>query len=763
MPTVILSSALEASEGLDVTVASLNLVECNIAPFYGTATAGAGDTVSGRTDDLVDDSTITAWTGVADAVLTIDLGAPIEIKRYELGFDFFFGDPPDGWVLEGSDDNSIWTTLDTGTGVGTSASTSSSASFDITPSTFRYWRFTFSSSLQVTLTEIRLIRDCLAPPELATAIVAVEPEALTLQATAELLLRTIDVAVERGQLALGTQATEFITADITVQAEQLTLASKALDLTTAEIVVEAGQLTASAAPISFTTADIAVEPETLTLEASVAFLALQTKDVTVEPEQLSLQETGLVVSTADISVEVGQLEVSQPVLRLQTADIAVQTPQLFVAPVDTRSKFVRPSAVPFTAPVPLRLTSVWGAFAGVEPIPWRYGSIAGRLLQHNARKTLWVWADHPCQGIDEVLIGGQPASGWRWYNGVDITGRAVCFVEFSDPAEDQPIARGRGRMSEGGELMINPGEVILDIRRNIAGQDVADMQEFIADTAAADIEIGGSVRDDRQSLQGLISDIINSVDAVWSASMDGFARLRTGLPSSGFTLDEAKGGSADASASIDSVTNVLDIAFADDDDGATQSLIMEAPRSIDDFGRRAESVRLPWVQQPRLAESSGRQMLQRSARPLWNIELADADDVPDIGTTATVNRTGLPFTGQAIITAVDTDQLTGRASASLQQQPSGDERVDLVRTGSQFGIQAAANAAITTQGDQRLITILDTNNQPVSSAAVTLNGTLTRFTDTGGRVNFPAAAMPPGQHVLEVTTRDLSFSFTVTV
>lgn len=743
-------------------------VACNIAPFYAIATAGAGDTGLGSPANVVDGNIDTDWVADASdgtASLTLDLGVSIEIRQYTIGLGFGTSfQPPHTWVLDASDDQTDWTELDSQTGV--SLPLSGINSFDITPSSFRYWRLTFNQTEFFKLSEFGLIRDCLAPPQVETALISLQPSGLDLQPSLDLLIRTANIALQPDPLRLSVAALELQPANIAAATQILRMASESPKLSTVQIVADAPGLSLVGSPIVLQDADAAIQPSQLGLLASGANLAVTTADTTIDAGQIEVQESGLVVSSAELSVDVGQLSLSGAAIVLRTADIAIPTSPLAVAPVDVADRFVRRPGIPFTSLIPLRRTSVWGGFADVRPIPWRYGAVTGRLLQHNSQRTLFVWADHPCQGIDEVLIGGLAAGGWRWYNGVDNTGAAVCFVEFGQPVDDgaSVVARGRGRMIGNGELMTNPADVIADIRATIAGQviDPGQMDDFRDDAAAAGIEIAGSISDDTQSLQRLISDIIFSVDAVWSAGMAGFARLRTGLNQTGITLDESLNGPFSAEADLDRVINVLDIDYANDDDGPTSSLIIEAPRSIDDFGRRSQTLSMPWISSARLVESAGQQILQRSARPVWSASFEGELDA-GLGDVVSIDRASVPFIGPALITGVDTDQRSGRISITTEQLATGTEPVSLIRSGSQFTLQPGTSATIATIGEDRVLTILDSNNGPISSAAVTLNGTLTRLTDSGGRVAFPAAAMPEGEHVLEVDAGGQSYSFTVVV
>jgi hypothetical protein len=53
-----------------------------------------------------------------------------------------------------------------------------------------------------------------------------------------------------------------------------------------------------------------------------------------------------------------------------------------------------------------------------------------------------------------------------------------------------------------------------------------------------------------------------------------------------------------------------------------------------------------------------------------------------------------------------------------------------------------------------VLTITNDDGTPTVNAAVTLDGKLTRFSDSSGHVAFPATAMPAGAHTIDILTSD---------
>jgi hypothetical protein len=77
-----------------------------------------------------------------------------------------------------------------------------------------------------------------------------------------------------------------------------------------------------------------------------------------------------------------------------------------------------------------------------------------------------------------------------------------------------------------------------------------------------------------------------------------------------------------------------------------------------------------------------------------------------------------------------------------------------VQQSEAFDPQASNAAAVQTVGSNRVIEINNNDGSPAVGAAVTLDGTLTRFTDASGRVTFPVSAMPAGEHTLHIVGKD---------
>lgn len=409
---------------------------------------------------------------------------------------------------------------------------------------------------------------------------------------------------------------------------------------------------------------------------------------------------------------------------------------------------------PLSLPLPLRETTAWAGYREAVPIPHRYGDASGTLLQYNATRTEFAWADHAVVSIDEVLVDGVPVGEWDWRNGVDASGHAVAIVRFGQPQDEgaQLMARGRGkRHPASGELMTNPADVVADVLA-LAGRSVpaSQLAEFRRACIAAALDVGGGI-EAAESAQSVLRALCASVAAIVSADMPGWCRLSPGVtPAPRATV---RTGELSAQAASDALVNDLTVTYAHEDGSPRASVRLEAPDSIALYGRRSETLDATWVRSARVAASVGQRVLEQRARPNWAITIA-VDRPLSLGDSIALAHPLSPVTGTYVITSREIDLDSGRATVSITA-PVGDVPVvRLVAQSAAFEASTYAGVGIDTVGGERIATLREETGAPIVGAAVTLDGTITRYTDAAGRVSFPVATMPPGEHTLVIRTVD---------
>ncbi len=412
--------------------------------------------------------------------------------------------------------------------------------------------------------------------------------------------------------------------------------------------------------------------------------------------------------------------------------------------------------IALSEPLPLRTTAEWSLFREARVIPHRYGRVGGALLQYDEARRIFVWADHPCAGVDEVLVGGALASGWVTRNRQDSTGRACCFVEFAEPVEDgaEVIARGRGKLHPvTGALITNPATIVWDILANIAGRSVAESQldSFRAQSAVEGLVCAGSI-EAPITLQAAAREVCASVGAVFCPTAHGLARLWPGaeLDAARITVER---GEASARASLGELVNDLTVQFDVEAGTPRRALQIDAPDAVADLRRRPAVAELRWVAEPRIALSIATRLLQQRARPQWVVRTAVRGRVA-VGDAVVLDHDALPVTGTGMVLEHEWQPDSEAQSIGLVM-PVGDlPAVRLLRQSQRAELLPFAGVAVETAGDVRVVTLREEDGRPIVGAQVTLNGQLVRTTDGAGRVSFPASAMPRGEHTLAVLTGD---------
>lgn len=414
--------------------------------------------------------------------------------------------------------------------------------------------------------------------------------------------------------------------------------------------------------------------------------------------------------------------------------------------------------ISLNAPLPLRSTTVWGNFAHAAVIPQRYGATSGRLLQYDATGRLWCWTDHPCMSIDDVTVAGQSVSAWQWRNITDPTGAAVAIVEFGQPqdASAEIVASGRGKLhAASGELLTSPADVLYDLLAVVAGLDVGTelLAQFRVDCAARGLICAGSV-DAQASIQAAARSLCASVGAVFCGSAAPVALLWPGGPNRPAISAVPASAQISARCNVDDLCTDITINFDVADGAARAAIQLEAPDAVRRYGRRAKTLDAPWIAEARVAYDVAARLLQQAARPQWHIGAAGLRRASQLGDSIDITHPASPASGAQPVLSAQRDPMTGLTNVAVAAAVGDAPAVRLVRQSQRYAPQQFAAAAVATAGDERILTVQDTDGSPLAGASVTLDGQITRTSDAAGQVRFPLASMPPGQHTLRIVTAD---------
>jgi len=193
-----------------------------------------------------------------------------------------------------------------------------------------------------------------------------------------------------------------------------------------------------------------------------------------------------------------------------------------------------------------------------------------------------------------------------------------------------------------------------------------------------------------------------------------------------------------AQCSASELATVLRVEFAFGADGqAKQALILECPEAIQRFGRIEATHAAKWTASPRQAESIGRSILARIARPVWTLSaqiparqarrLMPGDDVVLV-------HPWLPG-GTALVTDLEEQPLAMTATLTARMAAGPVPKITLAQQAGAFAPLGAGGVSVDYVNGVATLTILDDASRPLAGAKVGLDGK-TRITDSKGKVQF---------------------------
>lgn len=411
-----------------------------------------------------------------------------------------------------------------------------------------------------------------------------------------------------------------------------------------------------------------------------------------------------------------------------------------------------------TGRAPLRDTTTWPGYREARWIPRRYGVCGGEALQYDGTRRLWVWADGASAAVDTVFVNDQRSAAWAWRNGTDAAGRVVTYIEFAAPVPEgqRVIARGRGALHPvRGGLMESPAEVLWDILAGLGGLALpeARLAEFSQQCAAAGIVVGGSVEEPAK-LYEIARELCDSIGAVCSPDMLGFARLWPGFDPPAAAVAERRAGVAvtAAAAHADACAD-LTLRYAIESGtprGAVQYRVAAAPS-----GAPARIVDAPWISSARVAALVCARLLAQQCRPQWEVQVSGLPGALRIGQSVDLQHPLVPYQARGthmILARELSDAGTGPRSSVTVRAPVGAvPPLQLVRNTSASEALPTVTAAAAPPGDELEVQIVDEAGAPLASASCTLDGVVTRQADSAGRVKFPARYATAGAHEIVAT------------
>lgn len=409
---------------------------------------------------------------------------------------------------------------------------------------------------------------------------------------------------------------------------------------------------------------------------------------------------------------------------------------------------------PLSDNLPLRTSAVWGGWRDVRVLPWAWGSVTLAPIQYSNDQRMYLLADHPIAGVDEVQRDDVPTLAYDWRNGVDSTGRAVAFLELAQPlAEGERLAVTlRGRMHPNtGVLLQTPAEILYDLLAHLAKASVQwpDLDGYRTETAH--LRLGGVLADNTITIRAAVDQLMQSAGGAWAAAMPGIAITwppAADAAAPALRVDQLSAQDLQAATSAQGIYTIIRVLY-DYDYAATRyrrAIQLRAPDAVREFGELELEWPAPWLRSPRHAEQLGQRMLAWLARPRWRVTWQQPATA-DVATGAWVELAHplSPLQGRHRLVGADLD-LAAASVACAVEAPVGDApAVETMRLSSAFDPVIQPGVTVDIAGSEIIFTARDEQGRPLAGARITLNGGAQRVADSAGRVSFPVVR---GRHVL---------------
>ena len=401
--------------------------------------------------------------------------------------------------------------------------------------------------------------------------------------------------------------------------------------------------------------------------------------------------------------------------------------------------------------LPLRTSADLGEFGELAPLPWRYGrAVSGECVRLNAQGTRWLWADHACSRVTALEVDGQPYDAWAWRNDTDANGRPICIVQTSDPQPEgtRVVATGDGALDPlSGTLASNPADVVAAICA-AAGVEVdrGDLVPLRVECIGRGLEVAGTITGG--SLQSVLTEISASIYAAFSRELPGLMRL---LPRSSPVITIPSRDTPTGVAQRQGIATRVRARYAVRDGKPRASVEVAAPGIETLRGRVLSEVTLAWVSDARTAADVADRILSDASRPRYRVPVARQQRrlVPGDVVTASVPALGLSGAALVVASTIDERGSVPTITLAAGSAPS----TSIVASTAVYEPETYTGVNVATVNGDRVVTITDTSGRPIAGASCRLNGSITRTSDSAGRVAFPVAQMPAGSHVIDITAQ----------
>jgi len=260
------------------------------------------------------------------------------------------------------------------------------------------------------------------------------------------------------------------------------------------------------------------------------------------------------------------------------------------------------------------------------------------------------------------------------------------------------------------------------------------------------LEVAGTITGG--SLQSVLTEIAASIYAAFSRELPGMMRL---LPRSSPVITIPSRDTPTGVAQRQGIATRVRARYAVRDGKPRASVEVAAPGIETLRGRVLSEVTLAWVADARTAADVADRMLSDASRPRYRVPVARQQRrlVPGDVVTASVPALGL--SGSALVVASTIDERGSVPTITLAAGTAPS--TSIVASTAAYEPETYTGVNVATVNGDRVVTITDTSGRPIAGASCRLNGSITRTSDGAGRVAFPVSLMPPGSHVIDITSQ----------
>jgi hypothetical protein len=377
---------------------------------------------------------------------------------------------------------------------------------------------------------------------------------------------------------------------------------------------------------------------------------------------------------------------------------------------------------------PLRPASVLGAFAGDGYLPLVFGqAVTLTPVRFRPDGRQWLICDGAATRIRSVIVDGDPIGAGDFELAPEIVdGLPVTTVFIPRPPEDSISVTVDGLADpDTGVLLENPAL----IARYVLGLMNYPLSRAEVDAfrlATLDLRLRGVIDGTETSRREVLQQILESAQCIWSLGMPGLGRRWPPAAAAG-----PLAGTLTPLISIEPtyrqlpIVNRLEVRYDYDwsEQAYRRALIVEAPASIDRYGRREadQSLDLPWIGEPAAAEALALARLGYDAGPTFEVTFSADGLVFQPGDVWSIAHPLSPLSGRQLAIEAGIDVTRNNAEITVAGSAEAPATAVVVQRSNRL-VEDDQQLTVTRDADDLIIVATDLAGDPLPGSTVLLAG-----------------------------------------